>query len=94
MSKLTSEDAGSKFSKSNWYSVWQGRRAFDLFAERDENVHRTQRRQISAIYSRESLLELEPYIDDAVSSLLSHLSKMENQVVKMDLWAQLFAFGM
>lgn len=27
--------AGTKFRKSDWYSVWQGHRKFDLFAERD-----------------------------------------------------------
>ncbi|KAK3678025.1 hypothetical protein LTR78_002120 [Recurvomyces mirabilis] len=28
--------AGTKFRKSEWYSVWQGHRKFDLFGERNE----------------------------------------------------------
>ncbi|PVH97042.1 cytochrome P450 [Periconia macrospinosa] len=84
--------AGTKFRKSDWYSVWQGRRAFDLFGERNESIHSAQRRLVSAIYSLESLLDLEPYIDDALSFMMSRLVDMEGRVINMNLWAQLFAF--
>ena len=47
--------AGTKFRKSEWYSVWQGHRKFDLFAEKDEKIHGKQRSMISAAYSMASL---------------------------------------
>lgn len=83
--------AGSKFRKSNWNSVWQGRRAFDLFAERDEKIYSAQCRLVSTIYSLEALLDLEPYIDDSIPLMLSKLSEMATQVLSVNLWAQLFA---
>lgn len=42
--------AGSRFTKSPWYFVWQGRRKFDLFPERDESIHSKQERLVSRIY--------------------------------------------
>lgn len=86
--------AGTKFRKSDWYSVWQGHRKFDLFAERDEKIHGKQRSLISSAYSMTSLKDLEPYVDDCVRKFLSAMEEMQNQVVDMGKWAQLFAFGM
>ncbi len=40
--------AGARFRKSDWYSVWQGHRKFDLFAEQDEKPHASQRRLVKA----------------------------------------------
>ncbi|KAL4779050.1 cytochrome P450 [Aspergillus varians] len=84
--------AGSSFKKSDWYSVWQGRRRFDLFAERDAKIHGTQRRFVNAIYSFSGLKELEPYLDDALEIFLSQLALMHAQPIDMGYWAQLFAF--
>lgn len=85
--------AGTKFRKSDWYSVWQGRRKFDLFAERDEQVHGSQRRLVSKIYSMDSLRTLEPYIDDAIKHFTSIMAQRTGQDVNMGLFVQLFAFG-
>lgn len=85
--------AGTKFRKSDWYSVWQGHRKFDLFAERDENIHGKQRSLISQAYSMSSLKDLEPYVDDCVRQFLDAMEGMQNQVVDMGKWVQLFAFG-
>lgn len=85
--------AGTKFRKSVWYSVWQGHRKFDLFAERDEGVHGMQRRLVSRIYSMESLKHLETYVDDAVSHLLAKMQQRQGQSIDMGLFVQLFAFG-
>jgi cytochrome P450 len=85
--------AGTKFRKSDWYSVWQGHRKFDLFAERDEKLHGKQRSLISSAYAMTSLKDLEPYVDDTVNRFLDAMSERQNQVVDMGKWAQLFAFG-
>jgi cytochrome P450 len=86
--------AGTKFRKSDWYSVWQGHRKFDLFAGRDEKLHGTQRSLVSSAYSMKSLTDLEPYVDDAVKRFMDEMSGLQNQVVDMGKWVQLFAFGM
>jgi cytochrome P450 len=85
--------AGTKFRKSDWYSVWQGHRKFDLFAERDEKLHGKQRSSISSAYAMTSLKDLEPYVDDTVNRFMDAMSERQNQVVDMGKWAQLFAFG-
>ncbi|KAH0263400.1 cytochrome P450 family protein, partial [Aureobasidium melanogenum] len=84
--------AGTKFRKSDWYSVWQGHRKFDLFAERDERLHGKQRSSISSAYAMTSLKDLEPYVDDTVNRFMDAMSERQNQVVDMGKWAQLFAF--
>lgn len=85
--------AGTRFRKSSWYSVWQGHRKFDLFAERDEKIHAGQRRLVSRAYAMESLKDLEPYVDDSISVFLDRMSGMQGMVIDMGNWVQLFAFG-
>ena len=84
--------AGTKFRKSEWYSVWQGHRKFDLFAERNEKLHGEQRRLVSRAYAMESLKDLEPYVDNAVNVFLDNMSQRQEQVIDMGNWVQLFAF--
>jgi len=84
--------AGTKFRKSDWYSVWQGHRKFDLFAERDERIHGEQRRLVSRPYSMEALRDYETYIDDAVQVFLDNMSERQHKVVDIGNWVQLFAF--
>lgn len=85
--------AGSKFVKSDWYSVWQGRRKFDLFAERDEKIHGAQRRLVSRAYAMETLLDLEPYVDATTERLFAAFNERAGQVIDFGNWVQLFAFG-
>ncbi len=85
--------AGSKFRKSDWYSVWQGHRKFDLFGERDEKIHGEQRRLVSRAYAMDSLKDLEEYVDHAVTIFLDNMSERQGQVIDMGNWVQLFAFG-
>lgn len=92
-SATTSTGAGSKFRKSDWYSVFQGRRKFDLFAERDETVHAKQRRLVSRAYSMESLKDFEIYVDDAIKVLFQRLEERKEKPIDVGNWAQLFAFG-
>jgi cytochrome P450 len=86
--------AGTKFRKSDWYSVWQGHRKFDLFGGRDEKVHGQHRRLISSIYSLEQLKKLEPCVDTAISLFIERLSEVTKDGASVDMskWAQLFAF--
>lgn len=85
--------AGTRFRKSDWYSVWQGHRKFDLFAERDERIHGQQRRLVSRAYSMESLRDLEQYVDNAINVFLDNMSQRLGKVIDMGNWVQLFAFG-
>ncbi|KXL43926.1 hypothetical protein M433DRAFT_151346 [Acidomyces richmondensis BFW] len=84
--------AGTRFRKSDWYSVWQGHRKFDLFAERDERIHGQQRRLVSRAYSMESLRDLEQYVDNAINVFLDNMSQRLGKVIDMGNWVQLFAF--
>ncbi|KMU88386.1 pisatin demethylase [Coccidioides immitis H538.4] len=84
--------AGGDFRKSDWYSVWQGLRKWDLFGERNESIHRAQRRLVSQIYSLSNMKKLEPYVDKAVVLFMTKMSEMQGQQVNMSKWAQLFAF--
>jgi cytochrome P450 len=86
--------AGTKFRKSEWYSVWQGHRKFDLFGGRDEKVHGQHRRLISSIYSLEQLKKLEPGVDSAITLMIKRLGEVgkNGSVIDMSKWAQLFAF--
>ena len=84
--------AGTKFRKSDWYSVWQGHRKFDLFAERDEKIHGEQRRLVSRPYAMGTLKQLEPFVDDAVKVFVEQMNKRAGQIVDIGHWTQLFAF--
>jgi cytochrome P450 len=85
--------AGTKFQKSDWYSVWQGHRKFDLFAERNERLHGEQRRLVSSAYAMEALKDLEPFVDKAINVFMDCMKQREGRVVDMGNWVQLFAFG-
>jgi cytochrome P450 len=86
--------AGTKFRKSDWYSVWQGHRKFDLFGGRDEKIHGQHRRLISSIYSLEQLKKLEPAVDTAISLFIERVKEVTSngEMIDMSKWAQLFAF--
>ena len=85
--------AGTKFRKSDWYSVWQGHRKFDLFAERDERIHGTQRRLVSGIYAMNSLVQYQGQVDDAIVVMVEQMQKKGGEIVDLGVWLQLFAFG-
>lgn len=84
--------AGTKFQKSEWYSVWQGHRKFDLFPERNERLHGEQRRLISRAYSKDFLRVLEPAVDSAVNVFVGEMKQRVGQIINMGHWVQLFAF--
>lgn len=83
-----------KFQKSGWYSVLQGPRKFDLFAERDELIHGAQRRLVSRIYTLDNLKYLEPYVDGTITNFVRKMHEFQGTDIDMGKWLQLFAFGM
>ena len=85
--------AGTKFRKSDWYSVWQGHRKFDLFPERDEKIHGAQRRLVSGIYAMNSLAQYQGKVDEAIEVMVNQMRKKGGETVDLGVWLQLFAFG-
>jgi hypothetical protein len=91
--KVRDPGAGSRFPKSEFYSVFQGTRKFDPFGERNATIHAQQRKLISRIYAMESLKSLEPFVGSTVSTFVRRMKEFEGQSVDLDKWFQLFAFG-
>jgi hypothetical protein len=85
--------AGTGFSKSDWYSVWQGTRKWDLFGERNTEIHRNQRRLVANIYSLSNMKKLEPYVDSAIGVFITKMAEMSGQQVDISYWTHLFGFG-
>ncbi|PVI00852.1 cytochrome P450 [Periconia macrospinosa] len=84
--------ARTRFRKSPWYSVSQGHRKFDLFAERDEKIHGAQRRLVNSIYTVENMKKVEPSVNTVIALLLDKLSELGTEPTDMGMWARLFAF--
>lgn len=85
---------GNDFQKSAWYSVWQGRRTFDLFGERDEKIHGAQRRLVAQPYSMTALYDVEDYVDNAIKVFLKRMEDIRGQgSIDLGKWLQLLAFG-
>lgn len=83
--------AGTQFRKSTWYSVWQGHRKFDLFAERDEKIHGQQRRLVSRAYAMDALKDLEPHVNTAINTFLSKMDTLKHSSIDMGKWTQVSA---
>lgn len=82
----------SGFRKSDFYSVWQGTRKFDLFAGRDEKVHGQHRKLVARAYTMETLKDLEPYVDNMLEVFTRKMDEHKDQKIDMSKWVQLFAF--
>lgn len=83
---------GSKYRKSDWYSVWQGTQKTDLFAERDIATHANLKKNISRVYAMSSLTAMEKYVDDAVVFFMTCMAERSNQAIDLGVWLQLLAF--
>ncbi|EOD52098.1 cytochrome p450 family protein [Neofusicoccum parvum] len=75
-----------------WYSVWQGRRKFDLFAGRNEAIHGQHRRLVARAYSMDALKDLEQYVDESIKVFMENMSERVGKVIDVGNWVQLFAF--
>lgn len=86
--------SGSGFRKSDFYSVWQGTRKFDLFGGRDEKIHGQHRKLVSRAYSMETFKDLEVYVDKSIGVFDRKMEEYKDGKIDMAKWMQLFAFGM
>lgn len=68
-------------------------RTFDLPGERDEKVHGEQRKLVARAYSMESMIHLEPRVDETLTTLLQKFDELQGQTIDLAQWLQLFAFG-
>ncbi|KAF2267043.1 cytochrome P450 [Lojkania enalia] len=84
--------SASKFRKSDWYSVWQGHRVFDVFGERDVKKHAQQRKLVTRAFAMETLKELEGYVDNMVEVFVTKMGEQIGKKVDMAYWIQLFTF--
>ncbi|KAJ9667523.1 hypothetical protein H2201_002392 [Coniosporium apollinis] len=66
---------GYQVPQDRLHSVWQGHRKFNLFAERDEGVHASQRRLVSRAYAMESLRDLEAYVEESAKVFLGKMGE-------------------
>ncbi|KAK5721352.1 hypothetical protein LTR17_014641 [Elasticomyces elasticus] len=66
----------------------------NLFSTRDETEHREQRKKIANAYSMESLLKMEPAIDECGKLLLRKMGKYADRDEAVDLgtWLHYYAF--
>lgn len=84
--------AGNKFIKAESVGILKTGRSFDLAGERDEKVHGEQRKLVARAYSLESIIQLEPRVDETVQSLLNKFDELMGQTIDLAQWFQLFAF--
>ncbi|KAA6412416.1 MAG: pisatin demethylase [Lasallia pustulata] len=90
---------GAKFPKSEFYDAImpyvRGKSIPDVFATRDETVHRTMKRPIANIYSMSNLVSFEPYVDSTMRYFFERLEELfVDQWKAFDFghWLHLFAF--
>ncbi|POS73578.1 hypothetical protein DHEL01_v208032 [Diaporthe helianthi] len=85
--------AGNKFIKSDSTDVLTTGRSFDIAGERNEKIHGEQRKLVARAYSLESMIQLEPRVDETVQTLLDKFDELTGQTVDLAQWFQLFAFA-
>lgn len=72
----------------------RGKQIFDVFATRDEDVHRTMRQPIAAIYSMSNLVSFEPYVNSTIEYFFSRLDALflgTDKVCDLAHWIHLLA---
>ncbi|KAL9079843.1 MAG: hypothetical protein Q9157_001299 [Trypethelium eluteriae] len=89
----------NRFEKSEFYdSIMpriKGGKIPDVFATRDENVHRQMRRPVANLYSATNLTRFEPLMTSTLQYFFSRLDELyTDEKVELDLfkWIQLFMF--
>lgn len=87
------KEAGNRYVKSEKVGILKAGRTFDLPGELDEKVHGEQRKLVARAYSMESMIHLEPRVDETLNTLLQKLDQLQGQTVDLAQWLQIFAFG-
>jgi len=91
---------GSKFSKSDFYTVQQtvarGQPLFTLFTSTDDKFHAKLRRGVSSAYSMTTLVQFEPFVDSTTAEFLKQLdarfARGSDTVCDFSKWLQYYAF--
>ena len=85
------------FTKTGFYPIqcvsWQKKPQMNLFSTRSEAEHREQRKKVASAYTLESLLKMEPAIDDCSKLFLSKLGGFASRGEAVDLGAWLQYYG-
>ncbi|KAL2273789.1 hypothetical protein FJTKL_04106 [Diaporthe vaccinii] len=84
--------AGNRYIKSESVGILKAGRPFDLPGERDERIHAEQRKLVARAYSMESMIHLEPRVDETLTTLLQKFDELQGQTIDLAQWLQLFAF--
>ncbi|KAL4777218.1 cytochrome P450 [Aspergillus nidulans var. acristatus] len=86
------------YQKSEFYDALmpyvRGKSIPDVFATRDEHIHRTMKQPIAAIYSMSNLVSFEPYVNSTIEYFFSRLDTLfvqTGKVCNFGLWLHLFA---
>ncbi|EMC93694.1 hypothetical protein BAUCODRAFT_76509 [Baudoinia panamericana UAMH 10762] len=86
------------FTKSAFYPIqcitWHKKPQMNLFSTRDETQHREQKKKIANAYTLESLLKMEPAIDECSKLLLDKMHEYADRKEAFDLgtWLQYYTF--
>lgn len=86
---------GAQWAKGESYEAWHvGPNLSNLFSERNPTHHAAMRRKIASMYSMTALVSYEPYVDDCIRLLQSHLGDFAsaNSPVNLAHWLQCYAF--
>ncbi|KAK5120582.1 hypothetical protein LTR85_006238 [Meristemomyces frigidus] len=86
------------FTKTAFYPIWSMSwkkvPQMNLFSNRDEGEHREYKKKVANAYTLESLLKMEPSIDDCSKLFLTRLGEFadRNEAVDLGEWLQYYAF--
>lgn len=88
------------FTKTAFYPIqsliWDKKAQMNLFSTRSETEHRKLRKKVASAYTLDSLLKMEPEIDDCSKLFLSKMGEYADRGEPVDLgkWLQYYSEGM
>ncbi|KAI0514712.1 cytochrome P450 [Xylaria bambusicola] len=85
--------AGNKFVKTDARGSTRDEGVtWDMVNETDERIHGENRRLVARAYAMDSMVNLEPMIDELIADLLRKLRELQGQRIDLGHWVQLYAF--
>ncbi|KAJ5392315.1 P450 monooxygenase [Penicillium cosmopolitanum] len=88
--------AGSKFSKSDYYDSFGSPSMAhrDVFTQKSNEKHATERRKTSNLYAMSSMVTYEPFVDEVNARFIAALADHASHGLDFDLftWMQFYAF--
>ncbi|KAL2855945.1 cytochrome P450 family protein [Aspergillus pseudoustus] len=82
---------GNKYRKSDFYEPLQGDLKWDLTAERDEALHRMERRLVQRAYSMDALKSHEDYVTTSINKWIDRMMGLTGNAINIGHWLQLYA---